>query len=107
MPRIAYRHPDGSTEASDVPAGVSVMRGAVSNGVKGILAECGGAAMCATCHVYVDASFRSVLPPVHEVEDEMLHGTSCPRRDTSRLSCQLEVTPDMDGLIVELPETQE
>lgn len=107
MPKITYRRPDGTTVTHDVPVGTSVMRGAVLNHVKGIVAECGGAASCGTCHVYVDSSFGPVLPPVHELEDDVLFGVASPRRATSRLSCQLTVTEMMDGLVVELPPSQQ
>jgi 2Fe-2S ferredoxin len=106
MPKITYRRPDGSAVTHDLPAGVSVMRGAVLNRVDGIAAECGGAASCGTCHVYVDLLFRPVLPAMDALEDDVLFSVASPRRDTSRLSCQLLVTPEMDGLIVELPDTQ-
>jgi 2Fe-2S ferredoxin len=106
MPEITYRSPDGSATVLEVAEGNSVMRGAVMNDVDGIVAECGGAGQCGTCHVYVDDVAGVELPPVHEAEDEVLYGTACPRRENSRLSCQLPVTSEVDGLVVELPETQ-
>jgi 2Fe-2S ferredoxin len=106
MPVITYRQPDGSTTVIDVPVGHSVMRGAVLNDVDGIVAECGGAGQCGTCHVYVDVDSRPKLPSLHEAEDEVLLGTACPRRENSRLSCQLSVTDELDGLVVDLPEAQ-
>ncbi|MFP3991495.1 2Fe-2S iron-sulfur cluster-binding protein [Streptomyces sp. E11-3] len=106
MPKITYRDKDGRIEVVDVPEGLSVMRGAVSRGISGIVAECGGAGMCGTCHVYVPEENRVPLPPVHELEDEVLDCTAAPRRDTSRLSCQLAVTVETGGLEVQLPERQ-
>lgn len=106
MPKIVYLHPDGSQKVLDVPEGTSVMQAAVAHGVDGIVAECGGSAMCATCHVYVDPSDAGRLPEVSADEDEMLHCTACPREPGSRLSCQLVLTTTLDGLVVRLPERQ-
>jgi len=104
MAKITYIGADGTTTVLDVAAGDSVMRGAVLNGVDGIVAQCGGGASCGTCHVYADAA-TAELPEMHPVEDELLYGTACPRRDSSRLSCQLPVD-QLDGLVVHLPERQ-
>jgi ferredoxin, 2Fe-2S len=105
MAKITYIDADGSATVLDVAAGDSVMRGAVLNGVDGIVAQCGGGASCGTCHVYVDRQSTDALPAMHPVEDELLFGTASPRRDNSRLSCQLPVD-DLDGLVVHLPERQ-
>ncbi|KNE82212.1 MULTISPECIES: 2Fe-2S iron-sulfur cluster-binding protein [Streptomyces] len=106
MPKITYRSADGRSRIVEVPEGISVMRGAVTQGVEGIVAECGGAGMCGTCHVYIPREAQTGLPPVHELEDEVLDCTAALRTAASRLSCQLPVTPDTDGLQVELPERQ-
>jgi 2Fe-2S ferredoxin len=110
MARITYKHSDGTATVVDVPVGRSVMRGAVDNGIEGILAECGGGAICATCHVYVDSSADSALinalPAVDELEDELLQATASPRTACSRLSCQLPVTEAVDGLVILVPESQ-
>lgn len=106
MAQITYKHPNGTTTVLDVKEGNSVMRGAVVNGVDGIVGECGGGAMCGTCHVYVDEASTTPLPPMPEIEDELLYTTACPRRETSRLSCQLPVTDEIDGLVVLMPESQ-
>jgi 2Fe-2S ferredoxin len=108
MARITYKHSDGTATVVDVPVGRSVMRGAVDNGIEGILAECGGGAICATCHVYVDTegSAAAALPAVDELEDELLQATASPRTACSRLSCQLPVTEAVDGLVILVPETQ-
>ncbi len=106
MPKVTYIDYDGAERALDVPVGTSVMQAAIANGIDGIVAECGGSMMCATCHVYVDASQLDRLPPMSSTEDEMLECTRSERRPNSRLSCQLVATPAFDGLIVRLPETQ-
>lgn len=106
MPRIIFEQPDGTIAEVDVPVGQSVMRGAVVNDIDGILAECGGGAMCGTCHVYVEDTNGAVLPPIHGIEDELLHGTASPRLASSRLSCQLPTAEDFDGLFVRVPERQ-
>ena len=82
------------------------MEGAVKNGIDGIVAECGGACMCATCHVYVDPAFLEKLPPIGEEQEEMLGVTAAERKPNSRLSCQIEMKPEYEGLIVRMPERQ-
>ncbi len=106
MPTIVYIEPDGQRKAIQVEAGANVMRTAVGNGVDGIVAECGGAAMCATCHVYVAEEGAELLPPVGEVENEMLESAAAERRDSSRLSCQLNVTSHIETLVVRIPDRQ-
>lgn len=106
MPTVTYIHPDGTKRDLDVPAGKRVMQAAVGAGIDGIVAECGGQAMCATCHVYLDSAWIDTFPAITDEEDEMLDDTVSERTDTSRLSCQLVVTDEHDGLIVELPEAQ-
>lgn len=107
MPKITYVSADGADDTVDVPVGTSVMRGAVGAGLDGIVAECGGNAMCATCHVYVPDDYADRLPQVSTVEDELLESTASERLPSSRLSCQLPVTEQLDGMTVRLPETQE
>ena len=106
MPRVTYIAQDGKETALDIDVGTSVMQAAVFNGVDGIVAECGGSCMCATCHVYVREDQLAMTPPMNPDEDAMLEGTASPRRPNSRLGCQLVVSPEMDGLVVYLPETQ-
>ena len=106
MPRVTYIDIAGNEKTLDIPVGTSVMQAAVLNGVEGIVAECGGSCMCATCHVYVREDQLAMTPPMAEDEDAMLEGTASPRRPNSRLSCQLVVSPEMDGLVVYTPETQ-
>jgi 2Fe-2S ferredoxin len=106
MTRVTFVEPDGSEHVLDVTAGTSLMQVAVSAGLSGIVAECGGAAMCATCHVYVDPPDLDKLPPATSIENEMLEATACERRDNSRLSCQIQARPDLDSLRVVFPEQQ-
>ena len=82
------------------------MQAAIGHGVDGIVAECGGNCMCATCHVYVDADWLPRLPAMSEAEDALLDGTASERQPNSRLSCQISVTSALDGLLVNLPERQ-
>jgi 2Fe-2S ferredoxin len=104
---VTYISHAGETQQVAVPLGDSVMEGAVSNGIDGIVAECGGACQCATCHVYVDEKFLPLLNPIQENEDEMLNTTFSPRRPNSRLGCQIPLTKELDGLIVRTPEAQQ
>jgi 2Fe-2S ferredoxin len=104
MPKIHYLVQDGTVRDVDAPLGSTVMRAAVNANVPGIVAECGGNAMCATCHVYAEDGPVSELPPRSDDEDEMLENTVGPRQDNSRLSCQLTVTEALDGLLVRVAE---
>jgi 2Fe-2S ferredoxin len=106
MPKITYIHPDRAREELEIAEGTSVMQGATSNGIDGIVAECGGNCMCATCHVYVEPSQLALLPPMSEEEDALLDGTASDREPNSRLSCQIQMTEALDGLVVQLPERQ-
>lgn len=106
MPRVTYIASDGKETTFDIAVGTSVMQAAVFNGLDGIVAECGGSCMCATCHVYVQEDQMARCPPMQPDEDAMLEGTASPRLPTSRLSCQLVVSPEMEGLVVRMPETQ-
>jgi 2Fe-2S ferredoxin len=104
---VTYISYAGDTKQINVPIGDSVMEGAIKNGVDGIVAECGGACQCATCHVYVDEAFLGLLNPIQEDEDEMLNTTFCQRQPSSRLGCQIPVTKQLDGLIVRTPQAQQ
>ena len=106
MPRVTYIAHDGKQTVLDVEIGTSLMQAATLNGIDGIVAECGGSCMCATCHVYVREDQVAKLSPMEPDEDAMLEGTASPRHENSRLSCQLIMTPEMDGLVVTMPETQ-
>ena len=105
MPKITYIAFDGNETTVDAKEGMSVMQTAVNNGVDGIVAECGGACSCATCHVYVDEGWFDKLPEAQAMEKEMLDFVMSPE-PTSRLSCQIKVTPELDGLVVNTPESQ-
>ena len=105
MPTITYTDHTGAARTVEATAGDSVMETAVRNGIPGIVAECGGSLSCATCHVFVDMDDLTALPPMEEMEDEMLYGTAQERQGCSRLSCQIRVTPAMD-LHVTTPQTQ-
>jgi ferredoxin, 2Fe-2S len=106
MPKITYISHSGVSRQFEVATGMSVMEGGVRNGIDDIVAECGGSCLCATCHVYVDEKFLSVLEPMAEDENAMLESTAADRKPNSRLSCQLIVKPALDGLIVHTPEYQ-
>lgn len=106
MPTVIFVHPGGDRSEVEVGDGVSVMEAAVDNGIDEILAECGGNATCATCHVFVGEDDLARTPPMSDLENDMLEGTTEPRRPTSRLACQLIAGPGLDGLTVFLPEEQ-
>jgi ferredoxin, 2Fe-2S len=104
---ITYVSTDGDRQEVELAPGTTLKDGAIENGIDGIVAECGCNAMCATCHVYVDEAWMDKLPERSEVEDELLDSTACERTETSRLSCQIRITDELDHLVVHLPEEQE
>jgi 2Fe-2S ferredoxin len=106
MTTITFIRPDGGTERVEAKPGDSVMQLAVAHGIDEIVAECGGNAMCATCHVYVDDQWIDRLPAMTEEQDALLDGTASDRLPSSRLSCQIKVEPELDGLVLRLPERQ-
>jgi 2Fe-2S ferredoxin len=107
MAKIRFHHSNGNTDVLEVPDGTSLMRAAVSNGVDGIIGECGGQAMCATCHVLVHDEYLGHLPSISEDEDEMLDCTATERdSERSRLGCQIEAGGQLDEIAVDLPESQ-
>jgi ferredoxin, 2Fe-2S len=106
MISITYVSSAGQARTVAAEDGSTVMQTALDQGVPGIVAECGGSAMCATCHVYVDPAWADRLPPINETEDAMLESAGAERKASSRLSCQLPVTVALDGLIVHVPATQ-
>ena len=99
MVKINFIEADGSETELDVQDGWSLMQAAVSNGVEGIEAECGGSCCCATCHCYVDEAYLDKLEAANDKELGMLEETVAERKDNSRLACQVKVTPEMDGII--------
>jgi ferredoxin, 2Fe-2S len=99
--KLTFIEDDGTVRALEgVATDQSLMQAARANDVKGILADCGGACACATCHVYVDPAWLDAVGPADSIEDEMLDMVSDIRRENSRLSCQIRVTPALDGLEV-------
>jgi ferredoxin, 2Fe-2S len=105
MPKVTYIEFNGEKRVVDVALGRSVMQGAVENNVRGIIAECGGACSCATCHVYVDDAWTAKLGAKSDDEEAMLEAV-CEPRSNSRLSCQIAITEALDGLVVAMPEKQ-
>jgi 2Fe-2S ferredoxin len=106
VPKVTYVADTGDERVVDATVGDSVMANAVKNGVPGIIGECGGNASCGTCHVYVREEFLPLVGEPGEMEDDLLDLGVEDRRPTSRLSCQIQVTPDLDGLTVDVPEEQ-
>ena len=105
MPKITYIESNGTEHAVDAEAGATVMESAIKNGVPGIEAECGGACACATCHVYVDEAWRDKTGSSSAMEESMLDFAENVEPN-SRLSCQIKVTDELDGLVVRMPESQ-
>ncbi len=106
MPKLTFVSAEGEAHEVDADTGSSAMRAALLNGVRGISADCGGEASCATCHVYVDEGWVDKVGEPGLDEDDMLEVTACPRQPNSRLSCQIRVSDDLDGLVLALPEEQ-
>lgn len=105
MPKITYIEHDGTRRTVNADTGTTVMEAAIRNGVPGIEAECGGACSCATCHVYVDDAWAEKVGKPAPMEEDMLD-FAFDVRPTSRLSCQIKVTDELDGLVVHTPEQQ-
>ena len=105
MPKITFIDQKGNSKTIDVANGLTVMEGAVQNNVPGIDADCGGSMACATCHVYVKEDWFNKLPEKSVGEDDMLDQAYEPKSN-SRLSCQISVSDELNGLIVHLPEKQ-
>ncbi|SDN70706.1 2Fe-2S iron-sulfur cluster-binding protein [Ensifer sp. YR511] len=104
MPRITWREADGTETTADVPPGTNLMTAAVTAGVRTIYGECGGALACATCHVTSDAAWAEHLGPPGRLEEEMLDLVEGERTPTSRLSCQIRVREDFEGLALYVPD---
>ena len=105
MPKITYIEHKGKTHTIDVSNGLTVMEGAVQNDISGIDADCGGSMACATCHVYVKEEWFDKLPKKEDGEEDMIDMAYEPNK-FSRLSCQLIVSDELEGLVVNLPEKQ-
>ena len=106
MAKITYIEHNGTEHLIEVANGLTVMEGARDNNVPGIEADCGGACACSTCHVYVDAAWADKLPTKDDMESDMLDFAWQPDTIRSRLTCQIKVTDELDGLVVNLPEKQ-
>ncbi|WP_333794187.1 2Fe-2S iron-sulfur cluster-binding protein [Hyphomicrobium sp.] len=105
MVKLTFVQPDGSSQTVDAEPGVTVMEAAKLNDIEGVEAECGGACACATCHVYVDADWVEKTGKPSDIEEDMLD-FAFDVRPESRLSCQIKVTPELDGLTVRVPAKQ-
>ena len=105
MIRVTYIEPDGTVREVVTTSGMTVMEAAIDNNVEGIVAECGGACSCATCHVYVEPEWLERLSPPDRQEDGMLDCV-IERRPNSRLSCQIQLNDDLDGITVKVPDLQ-
>jgi len=105
MPKITYIDNQNNVKTIDVEKGLSVMEGAIQNNIPGIDADCGGSMACATCHVYVEEKWLDKIPKADEGEVDMIDMAFEPKKN-SRLSCQILITDELDGLIVTTPEKQ-
>lgn len=107
MTKVIYQYSDGSSLTVDATAGESIMQTAMDNNISGILGMCDGCCNCGTCHVYVDESWLAKLPAISEQEEMMLDGVPADRLANSRLSCQIKLTNELDGIVVTLPDIQQ
>ena len=105
MAKVTYKDFEGNSKTIDVEKGLSVMEGAIQNDISGIDADCGGAMACATCHVYVEENWFNKLPKAEDAEIDMIDMAYEPKKN-SRLSCQIIVSDELDGLEVTTPEKQ-
>ena len=105
MPLITFVEPDGTRREIEAQNGATLMETAIRNGVRGIVAECGGACTCATCHVYVEDEWFSVTGGPSSMEEDMLD-FAFDVHETSRLSCQIKIRDELDGLVVNVPSRQ-
>lgn len=106
MPKVTFIDAAGASRVVNIPAGWSLMEGAVQNDVPGIAAECGGGCACATCHVFVAPEWLDRMPATSPAENDLLECTAVARTPESRLSCQIQMSDALDGLVVRLPERQ-
>jgi len=105
MPKVIYITPDETPHEVDVETGYSIMEGAINNNIDGIVAECGGACACATCHSYVDAAWTDKIPAMDDMEDSMLDA-AFERKDNSRLTCQIEMSDALDGIVIHVADNE-
>lgn len=106
MAKITYVEHNGTEHVVEVASGLTVMEGARDNNIPGIEADCGGACACSTCHVYVDPAWVEKVPAKDDMEEDMLDFAYAPDAATSRLTCQIKVTDELDGLRIKMPEKQ-
>jgi 2Fe-2S ferredoxin len=104
MPKVTWVLGNGREISAAVPAGHNLMEAAVANNVPNVIGECGGCLSCATCHVYVDPTWYGKTGGPAEMESDMLEITMAERKDTSRLSCQIKASDELDGLILHVPQ---
>jgi ferredoxin, 2Fe-2S len=105
MPQVVFITGDGERHEVDVESGYSVMEAAINNNIDGIVAECGGACACATCHSYVDDAWLGKLAEMDDMEDSMLDA-AYERKDNSRLTCQIEMSDELDGLVIHVADNE-
>lgn len=105
MPTVVYITRDGKRHEINVENGYSVMEGAINNNIDGIVAECGGACACATCHSYIDEAWLDKIPALDDMQDSMLEA-AYERKLNSRLTCQIEMTDALDGLVVRVADNE-
>lgn len=105
MTSIIFETADGTQHSADAADGTTLMQAALDNNIEAIVAECGGACSCATCHCYFDPEFAEYIPAMGEIENAMLDCVP-ERQATSRLSCQIMITPELEGIVIKLPESQ-
>ena len=106
MPKVTFTDYQGNSVAVEIAVGHTLMEGARNAGIKAIVADCGGACACATCHVYIDEQWRAALEPRSQAETDMLEFAAAETNEASRLSCQITITARHDGLHVRTPRTQ-
>ncbi|MGB0660205.1 MAG: 2Fe-2S iron-sulfur cluster-binding protein [Mangrovicoccus sp.] len=106
MPKITFVEHNGTEHVVEVATGLTVMEAARDNNVPGIDADCGGACACSTCHGYIDEAWVNKVPKIETMEEDMLDFAFEPKPGISRLTCQIKVSPALDGLVVKLPEKQ-
>lgn len=103
MPKVIYITTDEARHEVEVEAGYSIMEGAINNNIEGIVAECGGACACATCHSYIDPAWTDRIPSMDDMEDSMLDA-AFERKDNSRLTCQIEMSDALDGIVIRVAD---
>ncbi|MFK8030166.1 MAG: 2Fe-2S iron-sulfur cluster-binding protein [Gammaproteobacteria bacterium] len=105
MPTVIYIDTNGERHEEEVEVGFTLMDGAFNRELPGMLAECGGAAACGTCHCYIDEEWLNRIPPIEDLEDSMLYMVN-DRRSNSRLTCQINVTEELDGIKLEIADNE-